>query len=297
MAPTGVGRLLLSIAFISIVSNTAFGQFLPSASPGWDRVPERISMPDTLRELRPAERALLSAYGARFVVTGSYSRGREVVSVFLAELETRERAFGLYAASAAKLRRHGIVGDAFALDRNTMHLNYGPYYVLFRHSMPGREAPDDLVRRVKRQLFNRADCYGSDVPLPWEERIPGTEHYYPPDVRAWASERGEWLQPVLDVVETRAAWVARYASGEGSGGRVVYSFFMRQEQARANFESTLIERYATDARSRDLHCGAASFFYKSWIVLVVRGKERVTLVIADMSDALSCTWIRLFRQM
>lgn len=244
----------------------------------------------TERSIYPkeADAQRLEGFGAKNPTSGVYMRGRDEVAVLLAEFDSRERAFGLFAVAASG-RRHGIIGDAFAMDRGTRHVNYGPFYLYFRAS--GRMAiiPDDLVNAVTRTLFNRADCYGSDIPLTIEDRVLGSELYFPPDVRAWSDFQIPALEPVEEIVRGRAAWIARYSPRGTKLQRWLIALPVRQTNALRVLEAGILERFASEGSAFE-DCRLASYVYEDFIVFVFPGHGRLMIAVVSEDDSSGCAW-------
>ncbi len=227
-------------------------------------------------------------FGAKSLTSGAYTRGRDEVTVLLAEFDSRERAFGLFAVAASG-RRHGIVGDAFSMDRGVRHVNYGPYYLYFRASGRMPVIPDDLVNAVTRTLFSRADCYGSDIPLTMEDRVLGSEIYFPPDVRAWSDFQLPALEPVEEIVRGRAAWIARYTPQGTKLQRWLIALPVRQTDALRVLEAGILDRFASEGSAFE-DCRLASYAYDDFIVFVFPGHGRLLIAVVSEDDSGGCAW-------
>ncbi|MCZ7558016.1 MAG: hypothetical protein M5R41_16570 [Bacteroidia bacterium] len=227
------------------------------------------------------------AFGAKRV-WGVYRRAREEMTVLLAECETRERAFGLFGAAAQGMR-HGIVGDAFSMERAAQHIHYGPFYLYISASGRGARVAEDLILGLKRALFNRADCYASDIPLPIDDRVLGSELYIPPDGRAWGELLLPGLEPVMPLIRGRAAWIARYDIRDAKAQRLLVSLPMRSVEALKALEAGIIERYATEGTA-DEDCRLASFLWRTYIIHILPGKGRLFIAVVPARDSEGCAW-------
>ena len=236
----------------------------------------------------------VAGFGGKHVYWGSYVKGREEVAVLLVDVESRERAFGLFTAAAATASmRHGIIGDAFAIENGIRHVNYGPFYLYFRASGRGMVIPEDLVKGITRVLFMMADCYGSDIPMRLDGRILGSERYVPPDADAWSSVQITGLEPVRDVVRGRSAWIARYNFRQSDPGRWVVSLPVRQKDALKALEAGIIDRYASEGKAI-AGCTLAAFVYKATRVIILPSRAGLVIVLTSISDAGGCEWARSF---
>ncbi|HOJ05531.1 MAG TPA: hypothetical protein PK916_16150 [Bacteroidota bacterium] len=264
---------------------------LPEQAGAWTLRSSRIGDVDAGDFSAGLDNGVLRALGVVRMVQGTYARERETVVVTLVEMESRERAFALFAFAATPMQRHGIVGDAFAMERNTQHTHYGPFYLHCRGSIRNRAVPDDLVRGIKRRLFTLVDCVSADVPLPLDERVLGSEQYLPPVKEAWALLRQRGLDPVRDVAQQRAAWIARYEKRLAGGSRVLLSFPVRSVQARVALETLFTERYGQGA-SVQTQCGLPAFDHGNWSAIIARSDDAVLLLLTDSKDSGACVWLR-----
>jgi hypothetical protein len=262
------------------------GAQLPSRLGKWE-LRESESPPITYPPRMDAAR--FDGFGAKSV-WGVYRRAREEMTVLLAECETRERAFGLFAASAEGMR-HGIVGDAFSLERAAQHVHYGPFYLYIAASGRGARVPEEVIVALKRALFNRADCFSSDIPLRIDDRVLGSEMYFPPDKRAWTDTQLPGLEPVMELISGRAAWVARYSSRNAGAQRLLVSLPVRHAEALKALEAGIMERYATEGRVWD-ECRLASFTWKTFVIHILPGRGQLFVAVVPANDTDGCAWAR-----
>ncbi len=234
----------------------------------------------------------LEGFGGRNPLWGTYRKGRDEVVVLLVETDTRERAFGLFAASAGDATRHGIVGDAFAIASGVRHVNYGPFYMYFKAVGRRPGIPEDLIIAITRTLFNRADCYGSDIPLRMDDRVLGTEQYFPPDMRAWGDIRLPGLEPIRDIIRGRSAWIAQYSSSLPSNPlRWVILLPVRHKEALNALEAGIFDRYASEGTVIE-GCPLAAFMVGTTLVYILPGREGLLIVLTSSPDPGGCEWAR-----
>lgn len=285
------GRAFVMIGLFLLLPCWHGSAQLPEQAGEWTLRSSRVGDVDAGDLSTGLDNGVLRALGVVRMVQGTYARERETVVVALVEMESRERAFALFAFAAVPMQRHGIVGDAFAMERNTQHTHYGPFYLHCRRSTRNKSVPDDLVRGIKRRLFTLVDCVSADVPLPLDERVLGSEQYLPPVREAWALLRQRGLEPVRDVAQQRAAWVARYEKRLAGGSRVLLSFPVRSVQARVALETLFTERYGQGA-SVQTQCGLPAFDHGNWSAIIARSDEAVLLLLTDSKDSGACVWLR-----
>ncbi len=264
---------------------------LPEQAGAWTLRSSRVGEVDAGEFAAGVDNATIQALGSVRMVQGTYVRERETVVVTLVEMVSRERAFALFAFAAAAMQRHGIVGDAFAMERNIQHTHYGPFYLHCRGSARNKIVSDDLVRGIKRRLFTLVDCVSADVPLPLDERVLGSEQYLPPVKEAWALLRLRGLDPVRDVAQQRAAWIARYEKRLAGGSRMLLSFPVRSVQARVALETLFTERYGQGGTLFG-QCGLAAFDHGTWAAIIARSGDAVLLLLTDSKDSGACVWLR-----
>jgi hypothetical protein len=278
---TAISRIFLLL----LLASQASGQ-LPQSAYGWllrSDFTTAIEYPSGL------DRSRIAHFSSSEVAGGVYQRGRDEVTVMLVECETREHAFGLFAAAAVNLQRHGIVGDAFAVDRGLEHVNYGPFYLYFRAARGTRQAPDDLRYAILRLLFNRADCYGTDIPLPQSGRVHGSEIWIPPVVQAWSPPPHPALVLVQDLIAGRAAWMAQYTSPVSEEKRFILALPIRHVQGLKLLEAGLIDRYARAGRPLDA-CKLAAYVYEEHIVFILPLRGQLVIALLSVEDVGGCEW-------
>jgi hypothetical protein len=289
---------------VSALASNAAAQIFPDTVYAWRKAGETL-VPEEEWYAALGDRAeIFSSYAASELRIATYERSGKSVRIEVAQLPSRERAFGLFRAmvdgaspssgAASAAVSHGIIGDAFAYERSAVHVNFGPFYLhVASEEKRASQPPDEaLVVRMRRLLFSRADCYGSDFPLPTDERVLGTERYLPPDSRAWVVMRRHVPDGLLPVLSTHAAFSAEYDKGRAGIRRTVMQFPFRQKEAAAGFAAELVQQLEVRMGTRIDGCALPAFIRGGVLRLVTADPTRVFLVISSADDGDCCDWAR-----
>jgi hypothetical protein len=121
--------------------------------------------------------------------------------------------------------------------------------------------------------------------------VLGSEMYFPPDERAWADVSLSGLDPVMDLIRGRAAWISRYTSLNAGTQRLLVSLPIRHAEALKVLEAGIMERYATEGRVRE-DCRLASFTWKSFVIYILPGRGRLFVAVVPVNDSGGCDWAR-----
>lgn len=269
-------------------------QMFPDSIHTWVKTWESVPPPEEWESRLGDESAQLEAYGASELRIVTYARGSQSVRIEVVAFPSRERAYGSFRAIAGNAAA-GIIGDAFAYERAAVHVNYGPFYIRIipedRRSA-GQPPNEAFIVRTRRVLFSRADCYGSDFPLPTEERTLGSEQYFAPDRRAWQMLPVKGTEDLLPVLDMHAAFSAEYEKKHAGLRRTVLYFPFKQKEAAAAFAAELVQQIESRNGSRSGNCVLPAFIRAGTVRFVAADAARVFLVIADADDAGCCDWAR-----
>ena len=271
----------------------ARAQILPDTIYQWTKSAEALLESPARGNPAGATREVVEAFGAIEWRIAEYERAGRSARIDCAQFPSRERAYGFFRWMADNAAPEGIIGDAFGARGGVAHVNTGPFY--FRVSTgEGRAAAsvdDALLERIRRVLHTRADCYGSDFPFPTEERMIGSERYYPPDPRVWRDTPPRGTEDVLSAIATRAAYAAEYRLARSGLRRTLLSFPFRGREAAAEFAAELVQQLQSRPGSRRGTCDLPSFTQGGVTHLVAAAPTRVLLVITDPADAGCCAWL------
>lgn len=277
----------------------ALGQaqpLLPDTVYAWKRVDLRAVGAEEWDAMTDTDAEMLRAYDVREVIEAVYVRESARVRMRVMTLTGRARAFGLFRALAPDGSVHGIVGDAFCFGEREICIAFGPF--VLQCAALGRRDPrpdEALLLAAKRALFRDADCYGSDIPLPAEERILGSERYLVPSPESWSALDADALSPLRDLLWKHAAWTALYEKQRLGVHRLLVSFPFRQSAAGANFAAQLRNRCADRGVEIASACGTRVYRFEDVVVHVALARDRVLLVISDMRDSGACAWVESLR--
>ncbi|MBR9977196.1 MAG: hypothetical protein KFH87_03825 [Bacteroidetes bacterium] len=266
----------------------------PDSIYNWKKSSEALISPEGWDNAYGDLAELFRAYASVRLRTVTYTEDGRVARIDVVELPSRERAFGVFAAASGTADAHGIIGDAFAQERGAVHVNFGPFYfrVLSLERRPTIPPDRALVERTKRILFSRADCFGSDFPLPSEGRRLGSERYFAPDIRAWRTMQDLEIEEFLPMFGTRAAYAAEYELHAVGIRRGVYMFPFRQKEAAAVFTAELVQQLEQRMGSRDGDCVLPSFTHQRKRRVIAADASRVFLIVTDDGDDGCCSWAR-----
>jgi hypothetical protein len=267
-------------------------QLLPDTVYSWRKTNEQVTDLSLWKAAPGEDASMIAAYGSQAVLEAAYERGSESVRIRIVEFPSRERAFGFFRAGLKTLQAHGIPGDAFAIGKGVTDCAFGPFAVRIEATRRRSTAPTDeaLLLAVKRALYRKADCYGSDFPLTVEERVLGSERYLVPDAAAWVQLSSTGLDPVRDIVEKHAAWSAEYHKPRLGIRRLLLAFPFRQPAAAASFAEALISRCGSRGRSVDEGCRVPQFVMPGAVVYIVPAAAEVLLILTDAQDRGCCGW-------
>ncbi|MBE0644125.1 MAG: hypothetical protein IH600_08595 [Bacteroidetes bacterium] len=272
----------------------ARAQVFPDTVYAWKKTTELFPLKEDWKSSLGERAEIFESFGASEVRIATYSRQGKSARIDVVLLPSSERAFGLFRTMAEGSAAQGIIGDAFAYERAAVHVNFGPFY--FRVAAEEKRAtqpPDEaLVVRTRRLLFARADCYGSDFPLPSDERVLGSERYFPPDARAWRPLRSQVPEGLLPVLSTHAAFSAEYEKGRVGVRRLLLFFPFRQKEAAAAFAAELVQQLELRMGSRSDACALPTFFQGGLQRVVAADGGHVFFILSDASDAGCCEWAR-----
>ncbi|MDT8322660.1 MAG: hypothetical protein RRA94_01010 [Bacteroidota bacterium] len=288
-------RVLQSLLLL-LPAPIAAQPLLPDTVYAWQRTELRSVDIASWDAMEDADGDLLRAYDVADVTEAVYVRGTARVRVRVLSLRGRERAFGLFRAMTPDVGVHGIVGDAFCFAGRETFCAFGPFVVQLTAS--GRRAPppdEALLLAAKRSLFRQADCYGTDIPLPAEERILGSERYLAPAAEAWAQFQNTAFVPLRELCRTHAAWVAHYEKPLLGVRRTLISFPFRQSAAAAMFAARLRNRCADRGREFLSACASPAYGMEGAVFHVALARDRVILVISDLRDSGCCAWVESLR--
>lgn len=284
--------ILLCVLLLA-TANVHAGIF-PDSIYTWKKSSEELISPEAGDRAYGDLAELFRAYALVTLRSVTYTNAGRAARIDVVEFPSRERAFGVFAAAAGTADAHGIIGDAFAQERGVIHVNFGPFYfrVVSLERRPTLPPDRALVERTKRILFSRADCFGSDFPLPTEGRRLGSERYVAPDIRTWRAMQDMEIEEFLPMFGTRAAYAAEYESHTVGIRRGVYLFPFRQKEAAAVFAAELVQQIEQRMGSRDSDCILPSFTHqrKRWVIAA--DASRVFLIVTDDSDDGCCAWAR-----
>ncbi len=270
---------------------------LPDTVYAWKRSELRSVGPADLDVLSDADAELLRAYDVREVTEVVYVQGSVAVRMRVLALPARDRAFGLFRALAADGSVHGIVGDAFSYRERELLSAFGPFVIQCAALQRRDPRPDEaLLLAAKRALFSQADCYGTDIPLPAEERMLGSERFLVPSEAAWSRLSVPAQLPLRDIAWKHAAWTAHYEKARLGVRRLLISFPFRQSAAAANFAVQLRGRGAERGAEISSACGTRAYRFDDAVVYVALARDRVLLVISDQDDSGCCAWVESLRR-
>lgn len=285
------------LVFLLLLPAVASAQpLLPDTVYAWQRLALQRVEPAAWDETAGARAELLRAYDVRELLEAVYVRGTQRVHVRVMTLSGRERAFGLFRAMADDDEVHGIVGDAFRFTARETLCAYGPFVVQLTVAGRRDPSPDEaLLLAVKRALYRLADCYGTDIPMPVEERRLGSERYFVPSSAAWDSVQEAGFMPVRDLCETHAAWMARYEKPRLGVRRTLIRFPFRQPAAAAQFAERLRGRCADRGTETGTDCSVPGFRLEGTVLYVIPGRYHVLLVLGEEGDGGICAWLDSLR--
>jgi hypothetical protein len=269
---------------------------LPDTVYAWKRVELRAVGAEEWDAMADTNAELLRAYDVREVTEAVYVRESAAVRMRVMTLTGRARAFGLFRALAPEGSVHGIVGDAFVFGERELCSAFGPF--VLQCAALGRRDPrpdEALLLAAKRALFRQADCYGSDIPLPAEERLLGSERYLVPSPESWSALDADALSPLRELLWKHAAWTAQYEKPRLGVRRILISFPFRQSVAGANFAAQLRSRCADRGIEIPSACGTRAYRFDDAVMHVALARDRVLLVISDVRDGGCCAWVESLR--
>jgi hypothetical protein len=282
--------MILLIGF----AQSAAAQIFPDTVYAWHKTDERVLPPEEWRSAMGEHADVFEAFGVSEVRLVRYTRGNKTARVEIAALPSRERAFGLFRAMTGAGISYGIIGDAFSYERSVARVNTGPYYFhVMAEEKRATQPPDEaLVVRTRRVLFTRADCFGSDFPLPADERVLGSERYLVPDASVWQALRSRVANGLLPVLSTHAAYAAEYEKSHLKVRRTLLLFPFRQKDAAAAFAAELVQQLESRMYSRSEACAIPAFVSGGVQHVIAADATRVFLIITDAGDGGCCEWAR-----
>jgi hypothetical protein len=291
-------QLVMTIAMTLMLlrgfASSAAAQIFPDTVYSWRKTAERVVPRDEWRTVLGERSSVFESYGVSEFRQVTYVRDGKNVNIEIALLPSRERAFGMFRAVAEAVSVYGIIGDAFAYERGSSLVNMGPFYfrVVSEEKRPAEPPDEALVARTRRVLYSRADCHGSDFPLPTDERVLGTERYLVPDDGAWQVLRNRIDDGLLPVLSAHAAFSAEYEKTYARVRRTLILFPFRQKEAAAAFAAELVQQLESRAGSRGEACAIPVFIRGGVQRVVAADGARVFLVIGDSDDSGCCEWAR-----
>ncbi|MFZ1729044.1 MAG: hypothetical protein WBQ23_06880 [Bacteroidota bacterium] len=287
-------RLFFHLILLFGFTQSAAAQIFPDTVYAWRKTAERVLAPEEWKTALGNRAAALEAFGTtEFRVINLFREGKNV-RIEIALLPSRERAFGLFRSLSDAGTVNGIVGDAFAYERSAVNVNTGPYYFrIVSEEKRAAQPPDEaLVLRTRRVLYTKADCYGSDFPLPTDERVLGSERYLVPDEEVWQVFRTRVPEGLLPVLSTHAAFTAEYEKPHAGVRRTLMLFPFRQKDAAAAFAAELVQQLEARAGSRSEACAIPAFVRGGVQRVIAADATRVFLIISDSGDSGCCEWAR-----
>lgn len=283
----------LCTAFAGAAAQTP-AELFPDTIYTWQKTREEVLPRIAWTSISGVSADLLEAYGVSEWRVAEYARAGRTARIDLASLPGRVQAFGLFRFAADAASPEGIVGDAFGERGSAVHVNYGPFYfrVTYADSRHDQAVDEALVVRTRRMLYGRADCYGSDFPLPTEERVIGSERFLPPDPRIWKAAALRGADDILASLGTRAAYVAEYRKAHAGVRRTLLHFPFRQKEAAAEFAAEMVQQLTTQQGRRSDQCVLPAFIEGNELRIVVAAPTYVLLLLTDVADAGACDWLR-----
>lgn len=288
-----VTAVFLCTAFAGAAAQSA-AQLFPDTIYTWQKTREEVLPRTAWTNISGVSADLLEAYGVSEWRVAEYARAGRTARIDVASLPGRAQAFGLFRFAADAASPEGIIGDAYGERGAAVHVNFGPFYFRVTYA-DGRHNPsidEGLVVRTRRLLYGRADCYGSDFPLPSEERVIGSERFLPPDPRIWKEAGLRGTDDILASLGTRAAYVAEYRKAQAGVRRTLLHFPFRQKEAAAEFAAELVQQLTAQQGRRSEQCPLPAFIKGSEQRIVVAAPTSVLLLLTDAADTGCCDWLR-----
>ncbi len=295
---------LFFLLCLPAISPDAAAQIFPDTVYAWRKTGETLVPQEDWKASLGERTDTWNAYGVSEFRVVTYAQQGKSLRIEVAQLPSRERAFGLFHAMADGISAagnsayvsapQGIIGDAFAYERSAAHVNFGPFYFRVATADTRTAVPPDeaLVVRTRRVLFAHADCYGSDFPLPTDERVLGSERYLPPDAVAWRAMHTHLPEGLLPVLNSHAAYVAEFEKRHAGGRRTVMLFPFRQATAAAAFAAELVQQLEAYMGARRQTCALPSFVRAGVQRVVAADPTRVMLIVTTSDDSGCCEWAR-----